>query len=117
MFDENVRNYLNANTRAISSLALIVCSDEQSSIDVKVQLICVITGSEDAMLDFIDSFGIIETDAFTVNACLNKLLKINSEILRYTEKLQLKGYNLDKVSKTLKLENQNIKSFLLNVSE
>lgn len=117
MFDENVRAYLNANTRAISALALIICSDEQSCIDTKLQLICVITGSEDAMLDFIDSFGIVETDSFTVGSCLRKLIKINNEILRYTEKLQLQGYKLDKVISALKLENQNIKSELFNVSE
>ena len=113
MFDENVKAHINANLRTISALSLIVCSDEQSSVDTKLQLICVITGSEDAMLDFIDSFGIVETDSFTVNSCLRKLIKINGEIIRYTEKLQLKGCKLDKVTKALKLENANIKAMML----
>lgn len=113
MFDENVKAHINANLRTISALALIVCSDEQSSVDTKLQLICAITGSEDAVLDFIDSFGIVETDSFTVNSCLRKLVEINGEIIRYTEKLQLQGYQLSKVIHALKLENQSIKGMFL----
>ena len=118
MFDENIIVYLNSNVKALTALSLIICSDEYSDVDnSKIKMIEIIIDSENDMLDFIDSFGIVETDVFTVNSCLGKLLKINKQILGYTEKLQSQGYKLDKVITTLKLENQNIKSTLFNVSE
>ena len=118
MFEENIRVYLNSNIRALTALAEIVCSSEQAeSAELKFQMIDIIIESENDMIDFIDSFGIAEADSFTAGSCLRKLLKINGEILGYTENLQLHGYKLDKVITALKLENQNIKSELFNVSE
>ena len=113
MLDGNVKAYLNANTGAISSLAMIVCSDEQSSVDMKLQLICVITGSEDAMIKFIDSFGVYAVDSPAVKSYFREIVKINNGIIRYTEKLQLKGYKLNKVTHALKLENRTIKEMML----
>lgn len=118
MFDENIRVYLNSNVRALAALAEIVCSSEQAeSAELKFKMIDIIIDSENDMIDFIDSFSIAETDLFTVGSCLRKFLKINGEILGYTEKLQLQGYQLGKVITALKLETQNIKSELFNVSE
>ena len=118
MFEENIRVYLNSNIKALAALAEIIRSSEQAeSAELKFQMIDIIIESENSMLDFIDSFGIAETDVFTVNSCLRKLLKLNTGILGYTENLQLQGYKLDKVITALKLENQNIKSELFNVSE
>lgn len=113
MFDGNARAYIEANIKATASLASVVCSDEQSSVDAKLKLIGVITGLENEMLDFISSFSIFETDAFTVNSCLGRLIEINGGLIRYTEKLQLKGYKLDQVIHTLKLENRTIKEMML----
>lgn len=118
MFEENIRVYLNSNVMALAALAEIICSSEQAeSAELKFQMIDIIIDSENSMLDFIDSFGIAETDSFIAGSCLRKLLKINAEILRYTENLQIQGYKLGKVITALKLENQNIKSELFNVSE
>ena len=118
MFEENIRVYLNSNVRALAALSEIIYSSEQAvSTELKFQMIDIIIESENDMIDFIDSFGIAETDLFTVSSCLRKLLKINGEILRYTEKLQLQGFKLGKVISALKLENSNIKSELFNVSE
>ncbi len=116
MFEKNIRVYLNSNVKVLTALSLLVCSDKYSDVDsinVKVKIIDIIINSENNVLDFIDSFGIVEIDVFTVNNCLGKLIKINKQILGYTEKLQSQGYKLAKVIHALKLENANIKAMML----
>ena len=117
MFDENIQVYLKSNVKAVGAIAVIAEYDSEIDIDVRIRLIDVVIDSEENILDFIDSFSIAERDNFTVNSSLRKLVRINDEILMNITKLQLQGYKLGKVEKTLKLENQNIKSMLFNVSE
>ena len=117
MFDENIQVYLKSNVRAVGAIAVIAGYDSEIDIDVRIRLVDVVISSEKNILDFIDSFSIAERDNFTVNSSLRKLIKINDEILLNIKKLQLQGYKLGKVIHALKLETQNIKSELFNVSE
>ena len=117
MFDENVQVYLKSNVKAVGAIAVIAGYDSEIDIDVRIRLIDVVIDSEENILNFIESFSIAERDNFTVNSSLRKLVRINDEILMNITKLQLQGYKLDKVIHALKLETQNIKSMLFNVSE
>ena len=117
MFDENVQVYLKSNVKAVGAIAVIAGYDSEIDIDVRIRLIDVVIDSEENILNFIESFSIAERDNFAVNSSLRKLIKINDEMLLNIKKFQLQGYKLDKVEKTLKLENSNIKSMLFNVSE
>ncbi len=117
MFDENIQKYIKSNVKAIGAIAVIVGYDTEIDIEVRLKLVEVVINSERNLLDFIEDFSISERDEFTVNSSLKKLININKELIMCIEKLQSKGYQLDKVITALKLEGQNIKSLLFNVSE
>ncbi len=102
--------YLNSVTATVNSLCGMVLSDElRENVEAQYKIAVTINGLEQATSEFIIG---MELDAELPNAVVinkRKFIKINERLITHLEKIQLQGYNMEKLITTLKLETQTLK--------
>ena len=103
--------YLNSVTSTINSLCGMILSDElRDNVEAQYKIAITLLELEQAVSELI--LG-MELDAELPNAVAiskRKFMNINERLIKHLEeKIQLQGYNMEKLITTLKLENETLR--------
>ena len=102
--------YLKSVTSTINSLSGMVMSDElKGNVEAQYKITVTLIEFEQEISEFISGVGLDSEIPQSVKISKRKFININERLIKHLEKIQLQGYNAEKLITTLKLENTTLK--------